>query len=115
MKLSLDHEQIVLWVNHLKSITMLSSGLIVSTIAILELVVANPKIVFLAAISMGLFFFSIIGSVLAQMLLINIKTLKGEELDASLKSTLAQSLFVGNIGFLVAVLSLTIFGVINVL
>jgi len=115
MKFNITPEFINHWVAHLKSITTISSGLIVSIIAIIQLADMQPKFVILAAVSLGLFLFSIIGSVLAQMLLINKKTLSGEELNPSLQRILSQSLFVANIGFLLAVLALTIFGVINVL
>lgn len=113
--MQLNLEKIQLWVNHLKSLTTLSSGLIVALVAILNLVIENPKYIFLAAISMAVFCISILGSVLSQMLLINIKLLSGEELQQTLKSTLGLSLFVANMGFVCAVLFLTIFGVANII
>jgi len=115
MNLSLNIEQIQLWANHLKYLTTLSSGLIASIIAILEFTKKEPQFVFLAAIALGLFLLSTIGSVLAQMLLINVNVLNGDQLSTSLSKTFVQSLCVANIGFLLAVLVLTIFGVVNVL
>ncbi len=114
-KLDLPKEFISAWIEHLKALTTLSSALIVAIIGMFQLSSISIKFVSVAAFSLGFFFLSIIGSVLAQMILLNIRVMQNDEVKVSLKRTLGQSLFVANIFFLIAVLLLTIFGVSNVI
>ena len=114
MKFEINKEIIELWVAHLRSITTVCCTLIVAIFAVFQFADNQPNYKVLAAISIGLFLFSIIGSVLAQMLLINVDVIGGKQLKPSLQRTLVQSLFLANIGFLLAVLCLAIFGIANV-